>query len=44
MPNCKILIVNNDKDDVEILSDAFKQTGVESVNYVATSMEAFMYL
>ncbi len=44
MPNCKILIVDDDLDDVEILSDAFTQTGVESVHYVHTAMEAFMYL
>lgn len=44
MPNCKILIVDDDIDDVEILSDAFTQTGVESVHYVHTAMEAFMYL
>lgn len=44
MPDCKILIVDDDRDDVEILADAFTQTGVESVHYVHTAMQAFMYL
>lgn len=41
---CKILIINDDIDDVDILADAFKDSGVESVHYVYTAMEAFMYL
>lgn len=44
MPGSKILIVDDDTDDVEILADAFTQTGVESVRYVHTAMQAFMYL
>jgi len=44
MTNCKILIVDDDLDDVEILSEAFSQTGVDCVHYVHTAMEAFMYL
>ncbi len=44
MQNCKILIVDDDTDDVEILADAFTQTGVDSVHYVHTAMQAFMYL
>jgi CheY-like chemotaxis protein len=44
MAACKILIVDDDTDDVEILSDAFKTSGVESVHYVHTAMEAFIYL
>jgi CheY-like chemotaxis protein len=44
MEGCKILIIDDDTDDVEILSDAFAQSGVESVHYVHSAMEAFMYL
>lgn len=44
MPSAKILIVDDNTDDVEILADAFTQTGVESVHYVHTAMQAFMYL
>ena len=44
MDFCKILIIDDDDDDVEILADAFSQTGVESVHYVHTAMEAFIYL
>lgn len=44
MVYCKILIIDDDNDDVEILADAFSQSGVESVHYVHTAMEAFMYL
>jgi PleD family two-component response regulator len=39
-----ILIVDDDTDDVEILAEAFTQTGVQSVHYVHTAMRAFMYL
>jgi CheY-like chemotaxis protein len=41
---CKILIIDDDTDDVEILADVFKTTGVESIHYVHTAMEAFVYL
>jgi CheY-like chemotaxis protein len=44
MNKCRILIVDDDKDDVDILAEAFTQTGVESVHYVHSAMEAFMYL
>ncbi len=44
MAASKILIIDDDTDDVEILTDAFKRTGVESVHYVHTAMQAFMYL
>ena len=40
----KILIIDDDTDDVEILAEAFTQSGVESVHYVHTAMQAFMYL
>ena len=42
--SCKILIIDDDTDDVEILSDAFNQSGVDSVHYVHTAMQAFVYL
>ncbi len=44
METCKILIVDEDTDDIEILANAFKSNGVESVHYVHTAMQAFMYL
>lgn len=44
MADCKILIIDDDQDDVEILADAFNQCGVDSVHYVFTAMQAFIYL
>lgn len=44
MNGCKILIIDDDNDDVEILAEAFTQSGVESVHYVSTAMQAFIYL
>ena len=44
MSYCKILIIDDDNDDVEILADAFTQSGVDSVYYVHSAMQAFMYL
>lgn len=44
MAHCKILIIDEDSDDVEILAEAFTQSGVEGVHYVHTAMEAFIYL
>ena|SRR5215212_4443670 len=44
MQGSKILIIDDDTDDVEILSDAFSKSGVESVHYVHSAMEAFIYL
>lgn len=44
MASAKILIVDDDTEDVEILADAFTQTGVVSVHYVHTAMQAFVYL
>ena len=44
MAHCKILIIDDDTDDVEILAAAFTQSGVDGVHYVHSAMEAFMYL
>lgn len=44
MPPCKILIIDDDTDDVEILADVLKTTGVDAVHYVHTALQAFMYL
>ena len=44
MSYCKILIIDDDTDDVEILADAFTQSGVDCVHYVHTAIQAFMYL
>ena len=44
MSRCKILIIDDDQDDVAILSEAFSQAGVDGVHYVFTAMQAFMYL
>ena len=44
MPGCKVLIIDDDEDDVEILAEVFTQCGVEEVHYVFSVMEAFVYL
>ncbi|MDB5191796.1 MAG: two-component response regulator [Segetibacter sp.] len=44
MAGCKILIIDDDTDDVEILHDAFVQSGVENVHYVHSALDAFMFL
>lgn len=44
MADCKILIIDDDTDDVEILVDAFTQCGVDGVQYVHSAMQAFIYL
>lgn len=44
MKECKILIIDDDEDDIGLLSDAFLQSGVESLHYVYSAMQAFMYL
>jgi CheY-like chemotaxis protein len=44
MSPCKILIIDDDSDDVEILAGVFKTEGVDAVHYVHTAMQAFMYL
>ncbi|HEX8333341.1 MAG TPA: response regulator [Segetibacter sp.] len=44
MKHCEILIIDDDKDDIEILSEAFIDSGVESIHSVASVREAFKYL
>jgi hypothetical protein len=44
MNNCKLLIIDDDEDDVSILKDAFIKIEVDSVHYVFTAMTAFIYL
>lgn len=44
MKACKILIIDDDEDDVEILAEAFTQCGVSAVHYVFSAIQAFMYL
>ncbi|WP_121353521.1 response regulator [Flavisolibacter nicotianae] len=44
MNACKILVIDDDEDDVEILANAFLQSGVDAMHHVTTAMEAFMYL
>lgn len=41
---CKILIIDDDEDDVAVLSEAFTQCGVDAVHYMFSGMKAFMYL
>ena len=41
---CKILIIDDDEDDVQLLAEAFAQSGVDNVHYVFSAMKAFMYL
>lgn len=44
MVDCKILIIDDDEDDIGVLADAFTQCGVDSIHYVFTAMQAFMFL
>lgn len=44
MSDCKILIIDDDEDDIGILAEALTQCGVDSVHYVFSGMQAFMYL
>ena len=44
MNGCKILVIDDDEDDLEILANAFLQSGVKSLHNVKTAMEAFIYL
>ncbi|OQP47829.1 response regulator [Niastella populi] len=44
MSACKILMIDDDEDDIEILANAFLQAGLNGVHHVKTAMQAFMYL
>ena len=44
MAFCKLLIIDDDKEDVEILTEAFSECGVNEIQYVFSAMQAFMYL
>lgn len=44
MLSCKILIIDDDEDDIGLLSEAFSQCGVNGVHYVFSAIKAFMYL
>ncbi|TDH28899.1 response regulator [Segetibacter sp. 3557_3] len=44
MTPCKILIIDDDEDDVEILTKAFTDTGVIDICHVHSANQAFNYL
>lgn len=44
MPECSVLIIDDDEDDVGFLAEALAQTGVDGVHYVFSAMQAFIYL
>ena len=44
MKNCKILIIDDDEDDISLLSEALTQAGVDQLHYVYSAMQAFIYL
>ena len=44
MPDCKVLIIDDDKDDIGFLAEALTQAGVDSIHYVFSAMQAFIYL
>ena len=41
---CRILVIDDDSDDIEILSDAFVQSGFNSFHCVKSAYEAFTFL
>ena len=41
---CKLLIIDDDKDDVELLSDALLQAGSSSFHCVKSALEALSFL
>jgi CheY-like chemotaxis protein len=44
MTPCQILIIDDDPDDVEILSESLKRSGVDRIHNVNSPIEAFSYL
>lgn len=38
------MIIDEDKDDVEILSEALNECGVDGIHHVHSAMKAFIYL
>lgn len=44
MPFSNILIIDDDTDDIEFLTDALRDCGVADVNSVLNAMEAFHFL
>lgn len=38
------MMIDDDEDDVEIMANAFLQSGLNTVHHVKTAMQAFMYL
>lgn len=44
MKHCDVLIIDDDFDDIEILMEVFKESGLEKVHYVYSARDAFQYL
>jgi CheY-like chemotaxis protein len=44
MNHCEILIIDDDTDDIEILTEAFNASGVKSVHAVTSVSDAYKYL
>src|SRR5687768_10836414 len=44
MIHCDILIIDDDIDDIKLLTDIFNNRGIERIHYVYSAKEAFMYL
>jgi CheY-like chemotaxis protein len=44
MNNYRLLIIDDDQDDMDILKEALLQCGVEQIHHVGTVMQAFIYL
>ncbi|HVG41356.1 MAG TPA: response regulator [Chitinophagaceae bacterium] len=44
MKKCDILIIDDDDEDVEILSDAFKKIGLDKMHYEQSAEKALIYL
>jgi len=44
MSGCRVLIIDDDRDDGGFLTEALAQSGVNSIHHVYTVMQAFIYL